>query len=136
MKTQFTLLLFFCLLSLNASAQRFFMCFTSDTNPKLALTVGFNDKTEKAIFVKYKGQDETIPLTYIKGNISNKGNSAYDTYYSEMYGGKQTGTYIITNSGNWVYMKYIRKKDNKLFAFTIDNEQSIVDGEYRKTPCY
>lgn len=136
MKTKIFCIVVFSLLRTNASAQKFFMCFTNDSNPKLALTVGFNAKTVRASFVKYKGQDETIPLSYVKQRIPNEGYATTETTYIEKYRGTQTGTYIFTHSGNWVYIKYIRKKDNKKFTFTIDNDLSVEDGEYRTTPCY
>lgn len=136
MKTQLVCIIVFCLLAIDALAQRFFMCFTNDSNPKLALMVGFDAKTEKASFVKYKGQHEAIPLSYIKKRIPNAGYATTETTYLEKYKGKQTGTYIFTHSGNWVYLKYIRKEDNKKFTFTINNDLSVENGEYRTTPCY
>jgi len=119
-----------------ASAQKFFMCFKNDSNLELALTVAFDAKTEKAVFVKYKGQNETIPLFYSKQSVLNKGYAAYETTYIEKYRGKQTGTYIFTHSGNGEYIKYFRKKDNKTFSFTIDLDASVEHETYRKTPCY
>ena len=136
MKIKLVCIISLVLFHINVSAQRYFMCFTSDSNPKLGLSVGFDAKTERAIFLKYKGQDETISLIYVKQRFPNKGYATYETTYLEKYKGKTIGTYIFTHSGNWEYIKYIRKKDNKSFAFTINNELSIMNGEYRKTPCY
>ncbi len=136
MKIRLMYIIIFCVLRINASAQNFFMCFTNDANPKMTLTVGFDTKTEKASFVKYKGQGETIPLYYVRQRFPHKGYATYETTYTEKYRGIQTGTYIFTHSGNYDYIKYIRKKDNKTFTFTVDLDLSIVDEAYRKTPCY
>lgn len=134
--TKLTYIIIFCFVCIHVSAQNFYMCFTNDTNPKLALSVTFNSTSEKATFIKYKGQKETMLLSYLKRSVPAKGDAAYETTYSEKYHGKQTGTYIFTHSGNWDYIKYIRKKDGKIFNFTINLETSIKDDGYRKTPCY
>lgn len=136
MKRILTCILVFCLVRMPVSAQHFFICFTNDLNHKLALSVGFNAKTEKAVFVKYKGQADTIPLSYVKQIFPHKGYATYETTYNEKYLGKQTGTYVFTHSGNWDYIKYIRKKDHKTFNFTIDLDTSMEGKGYRKTPCY
>ena len=125
-----------CLLRMPLQAQNYFTCFKSDANPKLALTVEWNAKTEKAMFVTYKGQSEKIPLNYIKESFPAKGSATYMTVYTEKYQGKLTGTYIFTHSGNQDYIKYIRKRDNKVFNFTIDLDLSVEGEGYRKTPCY
>lgn len=126
--------LFVLLFVQQAFAEKYFICYDADKNPKLHLSVCFENN--KAVYVKYQGQDKSIPLTFVKTNIQ-KGVAAYSDVYSEKYRGKVTGTYVMTHSGNYDYVKYTRKKDGKVFNFTINHTETISEeGNYRTTPCY
>jgi len=128
-----TISIVICLLvCISATAQKkYFLCFTENENSKLKLSIAY--EKGKAVYVKYKGQDESMRLKYVKETYQGRNTM---TTYSEQYRGKVNGTYVITHSGNWDYVTYIRKRDNKKFEFTIDHESSIVNEEYRRTPCY
>ena len=102
----------------------------------MAIAISF-DEMDKALSVKYKGQKESMLLTYLKEATQEGG--AYptiETYYSEMIEGKENGVYKLTHSGNWDYAEYTRKKDGKKYIFTIDHELTIVGDGYRTTPCF
>jgi uncharacterized membrane protein YfhO len=129
------LLVVFLLTQSTTFAQKYFHCFTCDSKPSLQLSVCYEN--DKIVYVKYKGQDETIPLTFVKNkNISVTAYSTDESTYTENYRGVVNGTYKFTKSGNWYYITYKRKKDGKVFKFTIDHEKSIVNEEFRTTPCY
>jgi hypothetical protein len=90
-------------------------------------------REEKALEVKYKGQDKAMQLVHTKGDSRFPG--AYvvsDDYYIEMVDGKENGQYRITNSGIWVYVEYKRGTDGKIFRFTIDHDAN----PYGKAPCF
>lgn len=115
-------------------AQTIYKCFDSDANKKLKISIKFVN--DKAISVKYYGQKSAIPLVFEK-EIYNKG-TAYPTInevYQEKYNGQITGKYKITHSGNWDYVEYTRK-DGKIFKFTVNHDTSLVDENYRETPCF
>jgi hypothetical protein len=116
-------------------AQKYFICFTCDEKTSLQISVCYENG--KAVYVKYKGQDETIPLIFLREKIE-KGSADLSTTYVEKYRGAVNGTYTITHSGNWDYVTYTRKKDNKKFNFTINHETSVneKDNSYRTTPCF
>lgn len=130
------LLFSFLLLSLSQlTAQKHFKCYVCDDNPSLQISICFEN--EKATYVKYKGQDETISLYFVKSKFEKGG--AYPTTidtYVEKYRGETNGTYVLTHSGNWDYVNYSRKSDGKKFNFTIDLSLSIKGDTYRTTPCY
>src|ERR1700754_4357252 len=86
-----------------AFAQKTFVCFENDHNKNLKIYVCFNQKN-KAIYVKYKGQKDSIPVIY-KSRTSEKGQDGgipayyWNEVYVEKYNGKVTGEYILTNAG-------------------------------------
>ncbi|WP_298510337.1 hypothetical protein [uncultured Kordia sp.] len=113
-----------------------YICYTNDDKPSLQLSIAFNEEGN-ALFVRYKGQQSSIPLVNVKENFENDG--AYPTitqFYNEMYNGKKNGVYELTHSGNWDYAKYIREKDGKVFKFTINHELTVTGNGYRATPCW
>jgi hypothetical protein len=113
-----------------------FICYKGDANPALEISISF-DKEEKALKVKYKGQEEAMNLSYVKEEYLEGG--AYptiETYYSEMYDGKENGVYKLIHSGNWDYAEYTRTKDGKKFKFTIDHDLSIGNDGYTTIPCF
>ena len=113
-----------------------YICYTNNDKPSMQLSVAFNDEGN-ALFVKYKGQKNSIPLKNVKEDYA--GDSAYPTitqFYDEIFDGKKNGTYELTHSGNWDYAVYRSIKDEKVFKFTIDHEAAVVGGEYRKTSCF
>lgn len=62
----FTFLLF-ALTSIHA--QNLYSCFQNDKNQNLKISACF-DKNDRAIYVKYKGNEETIPLFYSKKEVT------------------------------------------------------------------
>ena len=113
-----------------------YICYTNDDDASMQLSIAFN-AASNALYVKYKGQSDSIPLVNIKEDFKNSG--AYPTitqFYDEMYDGKKNGTYELTHSGNWDYAKYIREKDGEIFKFTIDHDLTIQKDNYRLTPCF
>lgn len=113
-----------------------YICYTNDEKPSMELSIAFNAEGN-AIFVKYKGQQDAIPLENVKEDFKNNG--AYPTitqFYDEMYNGKKNGTYELTHAGNWDYAKYTRKKDGKVFKFTINHDLTVTGNGYRETPCF
>ncbi|MBK7410035.1 MAG: hypothetical protein IPL49_20460 [Saprospirales bacterium] len=114
---------------------KYFICYTSDSNPNLAISIGF-DADEKAIKVRYKGQEESMDLSFFKEDFQEGGaHPNIETYYTELYKGEKNGVYKLTHSGIWDYAEYTRK-DGKKFNFTIDHELSIENDGYRTTPCF
>jgi hypothetical protein len=128
------LLIVFVFVQTTVFAQKTFKCFTCDSKPNLQFSMCFEN--DKAIYVKYKGQDETMELLFLKTKNPKKEVATYIETYNEMYRGAVNGTYTITHSGNYDYVVYTRKKDGKKFEFTIDLDRSVINEEYRKTPCY
>jgi hypothetical protein len=113
-----------------------YICYTNDDKSSMELSVAFNDEGN-ALFVKYKGQKDSIPLQNVKEYFEEGG--AYPTitqFYDEIYDGNKNGSYELTHSGNWDYAVYRNLKNDTVFKFTIDHEATIVNGEYRKTPCF
>ena len=115
---------------------QYYICYTSDANANMAITISFTEDG-KALKVKYKGQKESMALSYLREDFD-KGETypTIETYYKEMYKGKENGEYKLTHSGNWDYAVYTRSKDGKKFNFTIDHELTIENDEYRNTPCF
>lgn len=113
-----------------------FICYKSDNNSNLAISISF-DKDGKALNVKYKGQEESIDLSFKKEEYLEGGaHPTIETYYSEIYEGKENGVYKLTHSGVWDYAEYTRSKDGKKFNFTINHELTIENDGYRTTPCF
>ncbi|QHI36849.1 hypothetical protein IMCC3317_22190 [Kordia antarctica] len=113
-----------------------YICYTNDDKSSMQLSIAFN-ATSNALFVKYEGQEDSIPLENVKEDFQSDG--AYPTitqFYDEMLNGKKNGTYELTHSGNWDYVKYRSLEGDKVVKFTINHDATIVDGEYRKTPCF
>ncbi len=113
-----------------------YICYTNDDQPSTQLSIAFNAEGN-ALFAKYKGQKDFIPLHNIKEDFQDDG--AYPTitqFYDEMLNGTKNGTYELTHSGNWDYAVYRPLKKDTLFKFTIDHKITVVNGEYRKTPCF
>ena len=116
----------------------YWICYNGDNDSPLKISINFN-KGGRALKILYKGQTEAITLEFIDEIMENEG--AYPvtkTRYAELYEGKINGTYLLTHSGNWDYVEYVRGIDQKLYSFTIDHKLAINgsgDG-YRDTPCY
>jgi len=113
-----------------------YICYTSDDGSSMQLSIAFNDDGN-ALFVKYKGQKDSIPLLNIKEDY--QGDGAYPTitqFYDEMIDGKKNGSYELTHSGNWDYATYRPVQKDTMFKFTIHHEMTVVNGAYRKTPCF
>lgn len=113
-----------------------FICFNNDESSTLKLSIHFNDQG-KATALKHKGQNDYIPLQFHTNNFSSEAiiPKSEDQYF-EIYDGKKNGDLTITHSGNYDYVRYIRLKDQKVFNFTIDHDATVVQGSYRKTPCF
>ena len=108
-----------------------YICFNGDDN-SMVIWVSYS-REEKALEVKYKGQDKAMQLVHTKGDSRFPG--AYvvsDDYYIEMVDGKENGQYRITHSGIWDYVEYKRGTDGKIFRFTIDHNAN----PYGKEPCF
>lgn len=114
----------------------FYICYNSGSNPDLALSIYFDGKgvAQKA---RYKGQSASLDLKFEKEEYLEGGaHPTINEYYTEIYEGKPNGTYKLSHSGIWDYAVYTRKKDGKVFEFTIDHELAIVNDTYRETACY
>jgi hypothetical protein len=139
-KVVITIVLFFGLKHVSYS-QDMFACFENDVNKSLRVSVFF-DKNNKAKFVKYDGQHETIPLFYSKIHKSKNEGGHPSVYwaetYIEKYRGKITGTYVFTNAGTrGLDVTYTRKRDNKEFYFSIiEGTQDQGNSTFRSTPCF
>lgn len=103
------------------------------TAKTISFTFGF--QYPKGAFVWYKGQKEPIPLKLktldVDSSERESGQPDFDTYkYIEMYKGKATGEYGITewprNVGD-IY--YIRFKDGKKFTFDLIKDDEFYDGK-------
>ena len=108
-----------------------YICFNGDDN-SMVIWVSYS-REEKALEVKYKGQDKAMQLVHTKGDSRFPG--AYivsDDYYIEMVDGKENGQYKITHSGIWDYVEYKRGTDGKIFKFTIDHNAN----PYGDAPCF
>jgi len=118
-----------------------FACFENDKNPELKISVSF-DKNERAKFVKYKGQKDSIPLYYSKIIKSENPGGIPAVYWEKIYlekvNGKVTGEYSFTNAGTYqLDVTYTRKKDKKEFYFQIiESTVSAIDGAFREKPCF
>lgn len=109
-----------------------YICFKDNKKSSRIIWVSYDHKNI-AISIKYKGQTQSIPLEltnedYIKGGT----HPTIIKHYDEIYNGLKNGSYSITHSGNWDYVKYTRAKDSKEFNFTIDHTAN----PYGKTPCF
>lgn len=135
------LLLIVSFLATKIYSQNMFACFQNNKKPELQISVFF-DKNNKAKYIKYKGQNETIPLFYSKIEKTNNDGGHPAVYwaetYVEKYRGKVTGTYIFTNAGTYgLDVTYKRKKDGKEFYFYIlEGSQDIDNSTFRSTPCF
>jgi len=120
----------------NSKIPNHYICYTNDDKPSMQLSIAFNDEGN-ALFVKYKGQKDSISLKNVKEDYAEGG--AYPTitqFYDEIYNGSKNGSYELTHSGNWDYVVYRSLKNEKVFKFTIDHTATIVGGMYRKTACF
>ncbi|NJB83068.1 hypothetical protein [Wenyingzhuangia aestuarii] len=108
-----------------------YICYNADNNKNLKIWIRFHNN--KAISVKYKGSKTAISLNYLKEEFLKGGaHPTIITHYNELYNGKINGQYILTHSGIWDYVKYIRGKDQKEFNFTIDHNSN----NYSSKPCF
>ncbi|MBW2961489.1 hypothetical protein [Mesonia aestuariivivens] len=109
-----------------------YVCFTNDNNKSKRIWVEFA-ANGKASHVKYEGQNEAISLQYVKEESTEGGaHPTIKNYYQEIYKGEVNGEYILTHSGVWDYVTYIRGKDGKEFNYTIDHNSN----PYGKKPCF
>ena len=95
----------------------------------------FGFQNQKGAFVWYKGKKEPIPLKFksldIDSNDRKNGQPDFFYYkYTEMYNGKATGEYGITewprNVGDIYYLRY---KDGKKFKFELVEDEGMYDGK-------
>lgn len=134
-----TSILFFLFVVLNntAIAQKKFACFQNDKKSSLKISVCF--KNDRASYVKYYGQDETIPVFYKSSHSYMEKGAAHgywSSVYIEKYRGKVTGRYTITNAGiGGLDLTYIRYKDNKKFYFKLISNKSDYS-IYQSNPCF
>ena len=118
------------------AAPHHFICYNNDAKPSMSIAIGY-DENDNALDVKYKGQTASMTLTFLKEEVMEGGSyPTIESYYSEIYEGKENGVYKLTHSGNWDYAEYTRKKDGKKFNFTIDFDLTIDGDGYRTTPCF
>jgi hypothetical protein len=133
----YLLLLFFT----KSYAQTSYACFENEKNKKLRLWVSF-DKNERAKYVKYVGQRDSIKLVYSRIEKSENRGGIPAVYwaetYLEKYKGKTTGTYTFTNAGTYqLDITYTRKKDNESFYFhIIDSTYDTDAGVFKSKPCF
>jgi len=103
------------------------------TAKPIEFTFGFQHK--KGAFVWYKGQPEPIALKLkaldIDSSERESGQPDFYTYkYTEMYKGKATGEYGITEwPRNVDDIYYIRFKDSKKFTFKLVEDDEFYDGK-------
>ncbi|WP_298426808.1 hypothetical protein [uncultured Kordia sp.] len=113
-----------------------YICYKNDEKSSMQISIAF-DIDANALYVKYKGQKDSIPLQNIKEDYQDSG--AYPTitqFYDELYEGKKNGTYELTHSGNWDYATYRNLKSDKVYKFTIDHDMTVTGNGYRTTPCF
>jgi len=137
MKVKTILLICFASFSfIYLKAQNVYSCFQNDKNQNLKISVCF-DKNDRAIYVKYKGNEETIPVFYSKKEVTPNNGGHPSAYvfitYIEKYREKVTGKYVFSNAGiGGLDVTYYRAKDNKEFYF------SMIPGTARNQdePCF
>jgi hypothetical protein len=132
------------LISAAASAQTRYVCFEHEHNKNLQLVVAF-DKNNKARYVRYKGQKDSLVLVHSSYHRSKNPDGGIPAYYwsesyLQKYKGKVTGEYVFTNAGTYALdLTYTRNRDQKEFYFMV-NEDSLdsksEDGPYRTRPCF
>ena len=136
------LLLICVIFSLTTSvfSQTKYACFENDKNKNLKISVSFN-KDNRALYVKYGGQKDSIQIFYSKIlKYKNDGIPAY--YWAKTYleknKGKVTGEYTFTNAGTYqLDVIYLRKKDNKEFYFSIiEGNVGNNDPPYQSKSCF
>jgi hypothetical protein len=136
--TTFLLLAF---ATLKLQAQNMYACFENDANKNLQISVYFG-KTNKAMYVLYKGQKRTIKIAFVKRENEDNPGGHPRTYWADTYNerlnGKITGTYTFTNAGTHnLDVTYKRKKDKKEFYFKIiEGSMDSDNAVYRSTPCF
>jgi hypothetical protein len=127
-----TFFLLFLLQSIKIKAQEY-QCFVNDNNPSMEISI-YSDNSGVAKKIIYKGQKSWINLVFVKTIDDLNSGGAYPVFadlYNEVYNGKVTGRYTITKSGIWYYVKYKRKKDGKIFNFTI-REDTLNEPQSRQ----
>ena len=121
----------------NAQKAEWYICFNQDNNGKMAISAAFGGKNGYLLYLKYKGQKDSIRIKFVKEKVYMGGaHPTIDQTYNEIFNNKITGTYTYTHSGIWDYLQYKRKKDGKVFDFTINHDETYGDKEYREVPCY
>jgi len=136
-----SILLIITFLSGKIFSQNMYACFENDNKKNLKISVFF-DQNNKAKFVKYKGQEETISL-YFQKRRTEKNDGGHPAYYwfetyVEKYRGAITGTYTFTNTGtHGLDVNFKRKRDGKEFYFQIiEGSQDEDNFTFRTTPCF
>jgi hypothetical protein len=131
---------FICLLTTNTFSQTKYACFENEKNKNLKISISFN-KNNRALFVKYYGQKDSIRIFYSEiVKFKNDGIPAY--YWAETYlekiKGKVTGEYTFTNAGTYqLDVTYSRKRDNKEFYFSIiEGTEGDDDRPFHFNPCF
>jgi hypothetical protein len=126
----FTLLVFTTL----CHAQKYFACYTCINNPKIQISVCFENDTAR--YVKYINQSETMTLQYEESQEIDGGKNCYADSFIEIYRGEENGYYDISKCKLWNTVMYRRKKDNKSFEFKLNKTKSLIKGKYIITPCF
>ena len=132
--------IFIIFTGLKAQSQNRFVCFENDSIKNIRISVCF-DKNDKAKYVKYQGQKDSIVIYYKNAHYTkNDGipNYYWSKTYIEKYNGRITGEYVFTNAGTYqLDVYYTRKKDGKEFYFKVTEENTSADEfPYRSSPCW
>lgn len=102
-----------------------YICFNRNNQNSNKLMFGLDDK-ENALFAQYKNQEDIIELDFVSKDFPTPGYPTYTLTYKEIVGGKVNGTYVLTHSGNYDYVKYINN-EGKIFNFTNIPKESYVN---------
>lgn len=107
-----------------------YITYDSDNKSSKQLMIAFSEDG-KALYAKYYGQARHLQLKFVKD--ASEGRNIID-YYDEIVGDEVVGTYKLTHSGNWDYVEYSPKNNDKKFKFTINHDVTIDGDTYRTTP--
>jgi len=104
----------------------YYICYKGSDNP-LEISIFF-DKEGRAHSVKYLGQNESVPLKL--------DDSLGEDIYTEYFYGKESGKFKLSKDDKLYLAEYTRKRDGQVYNFIINHRTSVLDGSFRKTPCY
>lgn len=109
-----------------------YICYAMDDKPSVKIWIAFAENNH-AFKIKYKGQQESMKLEFIKEEYIEGG--AYPTikqHYHELLNETINGTYVLTHSGIWDYVEYTSVNNPKKYNFTILHDEN----PYGKNPCF